>query len=325
MSAQTEPSAGSSLTPNRAEPAPARAYAHMLAAMVGFSVMALLIRLASAELPPLQIVFFRNFFALLLFLPLLLRRGLGFLRSPQLGLHLLRGVNGLAAMTCYFTALAFAPLAEVTALGFAMPLFATLGAAAFLGEQLRWRRMLALAMGFVGVLIVLWPKLGAPTLGAGLALGAAALIGSAVVMVKKLTATDSPAQIAIWMVLVQTPIALVPALYVWVAPSWTALGLMLGVAAAGSLAHLSWTRASSLAEVGMLQPIEFVRLPLVAALAFMLFDETPTAWTWAGGAAIFAATSYIAWRENRIATQAARETAAAARQSAGGPLRSLSS
>lgn len=276
----------------------------MLFAVVCFSAMAILIRMASDTIHPLQIVFFRNFFALLLFTPLLARGGLRMLKSPQIGLHLLRGANGLMAMTAFFTALSLIPAAEVTALGFTMPLFATIGAVIWLGEVVRWRRIAALGVGFGGVMIVLWPNIGAPSVGMGLALAAAALIAAAAVMVKMLTRTDSPASISIWMVLVQTPLALIPALFVWRTPVWSELVILLAIAAFGSAAHLAWARASSLVEISQLQPIEFAKLPIVALLGFLLFAESPSLETWIGGGVIFAATTVITWREAQLARSA---------------------
>lgn len=291
---------------------PLRAALLMLTAVSAFSVMAALIRVASESMHPLQIVFFRIFFALLLLSPVLIRDGGALWRSPVLGLHIVRALIGLCAMTAFFVSLTLAPLAEVTTLGFAMPLFATLGAVLILKEQIRWRRIIALGAGFCGIMIVLGPQIGAPSVGAAAALSAAALIGVSVIMVKILTRTDSPPLIAASMVLMQAPLALIPALFVWRTPDLTTLALLIAIGAAATAGHLCWTRASSLADVSQIQPFEFAKLPIAAAIGFFAFAETPAPTIWIGGAVIFAATTYITWRE----TQVARSVRAAA---AGGP------
>lgn len=284
----------------RDQQTPVIAALYMVCGVACFAVMVLLVRLVSAHLHIFEIVFYRNFFALIWFAPIIWRYGIGFLASPQMPLHLLRGVNGVLAMTAFFLAITLIPLAEATALGFTTPLFATIGAILFLGERVRWRRWLALGVGFFGVALVLGPQIGAPSLGAALALLAAALIGAAIVMVKQLTKTDSPAAIAIWMVALQSPLALVPMLFVAEIPSWFSLGVMMMAAAFGSVGHLAWTKASSMADVSQLQPLEFLRLPIVATLAYIFFNEMPTIWTWVGGGVIFVATTYVTWREAQL-------------------------
>lgn len=288
---------------------PLRAGLYMLTAAAAFSSMATMIRIASEALDPLQVVFFRNFFGLLLLSPVLIRDGGALLRSPVLGLHVARGLLGLCAMTAFFTAISLAPLAEVTALGFAMPLFATLGAVVILKEKIRWRRMFALGAGFFGVMIVLAPNIGAPSFGAFVAVLAAALIGTVVIMVKILTRTESTPLISASMVVVQTPLALIPALFVWRTPDLGTLALLVAIGAAGTIGHLFWTRASALAEISQLQPFEFAKLPIAAALGYLVFAETPAPTIWIGGSVIFAATTYITWREARVA-QSVRAAAA---------------
>lgn len=291
---------------------PVRAAVFMLIAVTVFSCMSAMIRLAAESLHPLQIVFFRIFFGLLILSPILIRDGRVLRRSPVLWLHVTRALLGLGAMTSFFAALSLAPLADVTALGFAMPLFATAGAVLCLGETIRWRRIAALGAGFVGVMIVLGPSIGAPSPGALIALLAAALMASTVIMVKILTRTESPELISASMVLVQAPLALIPALFVWRTPDLATLALLIAIAACGTAGHLLWTRANALADVSQIQPFEFAKLPIAALLGFILFAEVPAVTLWIGGAVIFAATTFITWREARVARSVGAASAGSA-------------
>lgn len=281
---------------------PLRAAVLMLSAMLAFSMMGAFVRLAAEQLHSFEVAFFRNFLALLMFLPLIQRRG-GFamMRTPSIGLHLLRAGFGAIAMMSFFTAITLIPLAETTALGFASPFFATIGAVLFLGERVRFHRTVALVVGFVGVMVVLRPGFVEVSTGAALMLLSALIIGMTAVIVKKLSATDSPEAIAIWMVTLQTPITFVAALYFWQWPSGITFFWLLCLAAAGSVGHLCWTRAMSIAEVSQLQPLEFAKLPFIALIGYVGFSEVPTKWVWLGGAIIFAANLFITHRESRLA------------------------
>jgi drug/metabolite transporter (DMT)-like permease len=269
----------------------------MLIAMIFFSLMSTLIRLASDELHAFEIVFFRNFLAVILMLPWLWHQGLGALQTRRLGMLSLRAVLNVSAMFAGFMALTLIPLAEATALSFTAPLFATLGAALLLGERVKLRRISALLVGFAGTMIVLQPGVQALTPGAILAIVNAFLLAMTLLVVKTLTRTERPESVVIYMVLLQSPMALIPALFFWVWPSPTTWMWLFLLAGAGTIGHVFFTRAMVIADVTQVQPFEFVRLPIIAAIGFWLFAEVPTVWTWIGGAIIFAATAYITHRE----------------------------
>ncbi len=290
--------------------APFAATLYMLAAMAFFASMSGTIRLSTAELDPLQVVFFRNFLALPIMLPWLLRHGGGALKTKRFGLYSLRAGINIVGMAAGFTAVTLIPLAEATALSFTAPLFATIGAALVLGEVVRARRITALVVGFVGVVVVLRPGVDSGSLGALLALVNAFSIAITTLIVKSLTRTESAGAIVTWMALLHSVLSLIPALFVWQWPSaeiWLWLVLLAG---AGTLGHLCFTQAFARAEVTQIQPLEFVRLPLVAVMAFVVFDEVPTIWTWLGGVVIFASTAYITHREARSARLAVRNHSA---------------
>ena len=300
----------------RAVPAPVQGALYMTAASLGFSVMNIAIRSAAEELDPLQIAFFRNFFALLFMLPWLWQVGFGGLRTAHLGLHLWRAVIGLAAMCLWFYSIALLPLAEAVALNFTVPMFATLGAAVFLGEIVRARRWTATIVGFLGVLIILRPGFTELTPAMALPVIAAAFMAISVIIVKRLSGTDQPGAIVFMMNLLLTPLSLVPALFVWRWPSWEVLGLMLLVGFFAMVSHIAITRAYTKADASAVLPLDYARLPFIAALAFLFFGEVPGLWTWVGAGVIAASAIYIARREAQVArereaSQAASHTPAA--------------
>jgi drug/metabolite transporter (DMT)-like permease len=284
---------------------PLQATVLMVTAMAFFTSMSIFIRLSAQEIHVLQVVFFRNFLALLLLLPWLMKQGFSTLRTKRFGLLLTRSTVNVIGMAAGFYSLTLIPLAEATALGFTAPLWATLGAVLILGEVIRLRRMTALVFGFIGVMIVLRPGVESVSLGSVLALGHAFVIAVTTLIVKRLTVTESTTSIVIWMVLLQSPLSLLPALYVWEWPTLTAWLWLWCLAGAGTLGHLCWTRAFTIAEVSQLQPFEFIKLPMIAILAYLVFAEQPTVWTWLGGTVIFASTAYISIREASLARQRA--------------------
>jgi drug/metabolite transporter (DMT)-like permease len=268
------------------------------------------IRVASADVHTFEIVFFRNLFGLLAMLPLLGGVGLGMFGAKSPGRIMLMSVWHVLGMICYFLALVYLPIADVTALGFSKPLFATVGAALILHEVVRARRWSAVGLGLFGVLIVLQPGAQAISPYAALVLLGALLGAATSLMIKRLTATEGVATIVWYQALFATVLALPLCLLQWRTPDATGWLLLLAIGALGTLSWLTMTRAFFLADASAVVPFEFLRLPFAALVAYLWFAEVPSVWTWLGGALIFGATAYIAEREARLArTRAAAATA----------------
>ena len=272
----------------------------MLGAMILFSTMGVFIKLSSSQLHPLEVVFFRNFLALFFLTPWIFHQRATVFKSNRKKLYTLRAVFNVVGMAAGFTALTLIPLAEATALSFTAPLFATLGAVLILGEIVRQRRIIAIFFGFVGMLIILRPGIEAVSPGALLAIANAITIAITVLIVKKLTTTEKPITIVAYMALLQTPMALIPALFYWEWPSLITWTWLFCLAGAGTIGHLMYTKAIQLAEVSQLQPIDFVRLPIIALFGYIVFAEQPSIWVWIGGAVIFLSTAYVTHREATI-------------------------
>jgi drug/metabolite transporter (DMT)-like permease len=259
---------------------------------------------ALAGMSPFQIVFLRLLFGLIALSPVLAWRGPGMLRTSHLRLYAVRVVLGLAGMTTFFLALSILPVGEVTAIGFLTPLFSIIGAALFLGEVVRWRRWTATLVGFAGALIILRPGIGeiggAVGSGTWLALTAALCMAAASLMIKRLSDRDDPDKVVLISVSMQTPIALIPALFVWQWPEPHLWAVMAAMGALGMLGHITLARAFRAADASLVMSIDFARLPFAVLFGFALFGEWIDIWTWIGAGVIFAATLYNAHREGRI-------------------------
>ena len=266
---------------------------------LAFTCMQVLIRHNSQELHQFEVAFWRNFMGLLIMLPWLIRLGPSVLKTERLVLHAVRSVMQAASMLLFFTAVNLAPLAVISAITFTGPLFTAIGGVLILKEKVRHRRIAALAIGFVGALIILRPGFGDINPGALLSLGSSVVWGLILVIVRILTRTDSPTTIVAYMVLFMTPISLLPALPYWQWPSPDLYLWLFLMGAVGQLGHYAVTRAIHLAETTMLMPFEFTRLIWAALLGLVIFNELPDAWAMVGGTIILSATTYIAYRESR--------------------------
>jgi drug/metabolite transporter (DMT)-like permease len=301
--------------------APVRAALLMLLANLCVAAMTCTIRIAAADLHPFEIAFFRNLFGVVFLLPFLVPAGLGVIRTHALGRLVVSSGGHLIAMLAYFLAAAVMPLAELTALAFTKPLFASIGAALILHEIVRARRWSAIAIGFVGVLIVLRPGAEAFSPYAGLVLLSALASAAVALMVKQMTRGDGATTIVLYQSLFLTVLSLPPALLFWQTPSLSNLLLVALIGALGTITWLCFTRAFALADASAVMPLEFLKLPFTALLAFLLFAQVPSIWTWLGGALIFASTIYVSHREARIARVRAAAAATGAEASTAPPAR----
>lgn len=287
-------------------PATLRGITVMVISTVFFAAMHAAIRYISQDLHPFQIAFFRNFFGLLIFLPVALRTGLEVFRTKRLGLHFVRASLNICAMLSFFTALSITPIAKATALSFTSPLFMAVLSVLILGERMRVRRWTATILGFVGTLVILRPGLEAIDLGSVLVVGSASVWAITMIVIKFLARTDSSLTITAYMNLLLSVLSLGPAIYVWQNPDPFAWGVLLFIGIAGTLAQLLLTEALKQTEATAVMPFDFLKLVWAALFGYLLFTEVPTVFTWIGAAIIFASGFYIAYRESVLARQRRR-------------------
>ena len=270
--------------------------------IVFFSIMVIFIKKASENLHILEVVFFRNLLAFIVMLPLIKSTGLGAIKMNNTKLFFVRGFFGAIGMLAGFSCLTLIPLAQATAISFSKPIFITIGATIFLGEVIRARRIAAIILGVIGMLVIVQPGVNSFSFGIMLAIIAAIAHSLNALIVKKLTLTDTPQAIVTWMVIILIPITFIPAVMVWQWPSFETWLYLWGIAILGTLAHFSWTKSCSMAEITSLQPIEFIKLPIMALFGWFIFSEIPGNWTLIGGLIIFVSTIYISHREIKVSS-----------------------
>ena len=279
--------------------APVKGVLWMLVSAAALAGLTGVVRHMSAGLPPFEIAFFRSFFGLLILAPWLMRSGLGVLRTKRLGLYTMRCALGAATMLMWFTAISMVPLADAVALGFTSPLFVILGAALFLGEVVRGRRLGATLCGFAGALIILRPGGGVLDPGAVLVLLSAVTLAGANLSVKELSRTEPVQAIVTYMVIFMVPLTFIPALLVWQTPTPAQLAELAGLAAVATLGNYAMTRAVAVADASAVMPYDYARLPFVALIGFFVFGETSDAATWIGAGVIAVASLYLAHHESK--------------------------
>jgi drug/metabolite transporter (DMT)-like permease len=266
-----------------------RAMLWMSGALLSFMAMAIAGRELSAELTTFQILFFRSLIGLAVILVLLQRAGWWQVRTRSPGTHLLRNVAHFGGQYGWFYGLGFIPLTEVFAIEFTVPIWTTILATILLGERMNRLRALAIAMGFVGTLVILRPGIAIVSPAAFAVLGSALAYAFSHTLTKRLSGTDPPLTILFYMTAIQLPLGLVPALPGWVWPaagSWPWVGVLATTALS---AHYCMARAFRLADATVVMPMDFLRLPLIALVGLAVYDEVLQIWVLVGAAIVFAA------------------------------------
>lgn len=265
-----------------------RAVAWMTGALFSFLTMALSGRELSAEISLFQVVFLRNLVCMVILCVLLTRFGWEHVRTEKIGRHVGRNVVHFAAQYGWFYAVASIPIATVFAIEFTSPIWTVLLAGLFLGERITWPRVLAIVLGIAGVIMILRPGVQTIHPAALSALGAALGYATTYVVTKNLVATDRPLTILFWMNLIQLPLGLLPSIPLWVTPSPALWPWVLAVGLAGFTSHYCLSRALAYADASVVVPMDFLRLPLAAVVAWMIYGEAVEPVVFVGAAVIFA-------------------------------------
>lgn len=289
-------------------PAPVRGAIWYAAALGCWGLAAGLIRYGAAEMPALQLGFLRALFGALLMLPWLVPRRISPVPRRHTRLYLVRGLLEVIAIACWFSALGLMQTADVVALGFTLPLFATLLAALFLGERIRLRRGLAILVGLAGAVLVMKP--GGLLDGGALAWAAVLPIVTSVaaaasrIISRRLAQEGEPVVTLVASLgFITAPLLLPMSLVTW--EPLTAGGIAIGlvIAALSLVGHVCMVRALRLEEASALAPYEFSQLLVAVAFGAVVLGEWPDAWTWVGSAVILGSAVYIVRREAALARQ----------------------
>ncbi|MGA8900527.1 DMT family transporter [Bradyrhizobium sp.] len=237
-------------------------------------VVAVAGREATRELNVFQIMEIRSALGLLMLYPLIrLAGGFAALRTSRLRLHAGRGLLHYAAQLGWFYALTLIPLGQVVSLEFTMPIWTAILAASFLGERMTVWKIAAIALGLIGVFVIVRPATGEINPGQLIALAAAVGFGTSVAIMKSLTRTETTVAIVFWMLAVQVVAGALPTVYVWVWPSPYVWGCAIAVAISGTFSHFCMARAMLYADATIVLPMDFLRVPLTAAAGWMIYGE----------------------------------------------------
>ena len=254
-------------------------------------------RHVSATVHPFEIVFFRNLFAVIFVLPMLIRYGLVVLKTNRFKTHLGRASLNVVNMMIFFTAVSITPLSEVVALGLTAPIFATILSVLILKEVVGLHRWSAIVIAFVGAVVIVQPGFDTVSAGQGLTLLAACMWAAVLLMIKSLSRTESSLTIVAYMAILMTPMSLVPALFIWQWPTLDEFIWLAFMGVAGGMAQFLLAQALHEADLSIVMPFDFTKLIWISLIGFVIFAEVPAWTTWAGGALIFTSGIYIARRE----------------------------
>jgi drug/metabolite transporter (DMT)-like permease len=296
---------------------PLRGIAMKVCSIVFFVCMSSLIKLAGEGLATGQITFFRSFFAIIPIACWLATKGelvSAFTTSNPLG-HFYRGFIGVSSMSLGFFGVVHLPLPDYSAIGYAMPLFSVIAGAVLLGEQVRRYRWAAVAAGFVGVVIILWPRLEVirsgslgleGTLGALAVLGSAALAAIAMVHVRQLVRTENTPTIVLYFSLTSSLMSLLTIPFGWSAMTLTQVVLLVSAGFFGGLGQILLTESYRYADVSAVAPFEYTSIIWGTIAGYLLFSELPDSTLIGGTVIVIGAGIFIIYREARLKKENAR-------------------
>ena len=301
--------------PERAQPAVGIAL--KLTSTVVFTLMATLVKLASADYPIGEIVFFRSFFALIPVLLWVAARG-RFPEALHTGIvhrHFFRSLTGAGAMFCGFTALSLLPIADATAIGYAAPLMTVVLAVIFLGEKVRIYRWSAVAVGFVGVLVILSDYVGpeasgakqASALGAVVAVAGAFLGAAASTQVRAMVRTEAASTIVVYFSLFTAVVGLGSIPFTpWSMPGPVDAAMLVGAGIFGGIGQVTMTQSFRHADASLIAPFDYTSMIWALIVSLLVFSTWPSGIMLLGTAIVISAGLFVIYRERRLGIERSR-------------------
>ncbi len=280
-----------------------------LSAIFLFTIMSALIKATADDVPPGEAVFFRSFFAIPVILIWLIAQGQlrqGLLTKNPMG-HFWRGLLGTCAMAMTFAGLGLLPLPEVTAIGYATPIFTVILAAVMLGETIRLIRISAVLVGLVGVLIMVWPRLGGDAgLADGAPLGAMLILGATMaralvqIHIRQLVQTEHTAAIVFYFSAIASAISLLTLPFGWAIPDAGTLALLVSAGLIGGVAQILVTSSYRFGPASMLAPYDYASMIFAIVIGYVWFGELPTSVMLIGAALVIGGNILVIWREHQL-------------------------
>lgn len=274
----------------------------MTGAIASFSFMAVAGRELSGEYDTFEIMFYRSLVGVIIVVLLTtLNKRWHEVHTDNIRQHFLRNIFHFTGQNLWFYAVAVIPLAQVFALEFTSPLWVVLLAPLLLGEKMTRIRALSAVLGFVGILVVTRPNPETFEIGLLIAASAAIFFALTILLTKRLTRNNSITCILFYLTTTQLVLGLVTAGFDddIALPTAASFPYLFLVGCAGLLAHFCLTTALSIAPATVVVPIDFARLPVIAVVAMVLYDEPLEVWIFVGALLIFAANYLNIWNETR--------------------------
>lgn len=285
-----------------------------LGAIGALATMSALIKLASQRgIHLLEIMFWRQAITIPIALAWVMATGgIGMLATKRPGTHLIRGIYGSIGMVLNFGAVILLPLAEATTMSFTAPIWAVILSTLLLKEKVGVWRWSAVALGFVGVLVIAQPGGGhIPLFGALVGVGGAFMVALISIQIADLNRTDKPLTIVFYFALFSTPLAALALPFVATAHDSESWLLLLGIGLAGSAGQLLLTAALRFGKVASVIVMDYSALFWATLYGWLLFAALPPSSTWLGVPLIVIAGLVIAWREHRLTRPTERDVARA--------------
>ncbi len=263
-----------------------------------FAIVAAMAKVAVREYHVLQILFFRQALVFLSCLPSIAKSFPESLKTRHPKIHAARLLGAFVALSCSIWAVAVLPLTTAITLGFVQVFFVALLALGLLNESVGKHRIVAVMVGFIGVVIVMQPGVEGmvdvyaliPILGA---LGA----GVAVISVRKLSQTESTATLLVYQSVFVGALAGVPLFWLWITPDFAGTMFLLAMSVLATVANWVGVKALRLGEASVVGNIQYMQLIYAAILGFFFFNEVPDNYTIAGATIIIGSSIYIFHRE----------------------------
>ena len=240
-----------------------------------FSIMGVCIRFASETVDNPTVVFFRNAVGLFIFIPMLFKQGLSFIKTDKLWMHTWRSVVGLAAMYGFFYAIAHLKLSNAMVFSYSSPIFIPLIAYFFLKEKISLGMIIAAVVGLIGVLLVAKPDQGMFNALSVIGLGACFLSAMAFVTVRALTSTEPPERIVFYFCIFGTLISSIPMFWHWRAFTLKELALLITAGLLANISQLFMSYAYSLAPAGQIGPMNYIAIVFAGIWGFIFWHEIP--------------------------------------------------
>ena len=282
----------------------------LLATIASFCavLMSVFLKLAQNDINVFTAGFLRFFFGLILILPFIIKSNFNIYKTNNFKFHLTRSIINVPMMILGFAALMYIPLEQIKAIGFLSPILVVILSVIILKEKIYIIRILALIIGFVGVLIILRPGIIEINVGAYMVILSGLLWSTVIIITKFISKEDSPMTILTYQYTFVSIFTLPLALIYWTNPSLNSIYYTLLAAIVGTCLHLCINNSYRLADLSVIQPVWFTQLIFASVFGFSIFGEIPDGWTWAGGILVFTSVLIITYRENYLKKDIAKKS-----------------